>query len=98
MNDIIVEQVFQSWHLSLFACCLPFTALLELWDDMICCSGTALLVPLTVAWLERHQAPLLRSSGPEILKCLKSLQSCEQKGKVVGLRRRSHEIWKRKES
>ena len=95
LNDIMMEQVFQSNFLSLFVSCLPFQAILELWDDMICCSGSRLLVPLAVAWLERHQALLLRSSGPEILKTLRSLRSCEQKAMGMRLRRRSHEIWEK---
>ena len=49
------------------ASCLPREAILEVWDDMICCSGTGLLVPLAVALLEFVQESLLQSSGSDIL-------------------------------
>ena len=51
------------------ASCLPKEAVLELWDDMILCSGLALLVPLSVALLEQIQSLLLKTSG-STLRCL----------------------------
>ncbi|CAK9017563.1 GTPase-activating protein GYP5, partial [Durusdinium trenchii] len=91
LNGILPEQFLHSWHLTLFASCLPRAAILEVWDDIICCSGTELLVPLAIALLEL----LLRSSGSEISRSLRSVPRGEQDAQTLGfeLRRRSHEIW-----
>ena len=51
-EGIHVEEFLQSWYLTLFVTCLPKAAVVEIWDEIICCSGLPLLVPLSVALLE----------------------------------------------
>ena len=51
-EGIHIEEFLKSWYLTLFVTCLPKAAVLEIWDEIICCSGLPVLVPLAVALLE----------------------------------------------
>ena len=51
-EGIQFEEFLQSWYLTLFVTCLPKAAVVEIWDEIICCSGLPLVVPLAVALLE----------------------------------------------
>ncbi|CAL1144162.1 unnamed protein product [Cladocopium goreaui] len=83
-NGILVEQFLHSWHISLFASCLPRATVLELWDELLTSRCTAAdLAGLSVALLELREKQLLRSNGQQLMSAKQRPWACVCAGEAT---------------